>query len=172
VRYYTSAHAQPAGNTRGQRAGRCHFYIWQAGYWRVPCRETLQAFSTLSICCFTFLDEPIPRLSMADEPGTSRTATPPPATATGATPMAMSEAAVRGLIRDEVAAAIAAAFQTPAPRALPPPGEPHAIVHNLITPVPVALGKAGGGARHPRSPGMSARGWVNCNGRRSPGAGL
>ena len=100
---------------RQRAAGRCHFYIWQAGYWRVPCRETLQAFSTLSICCLL-------RLSMADEPGTSHATTPPPATATGATPMAMPEAAVRGLIREEVAVAIAAAFKTPAPRALPPPG--------------------------------------------------
>ena len=78
---------------------------------------------------------------MADEPGTSRATTPPPATATGATPTAMSEVAVRGLIREEVAVAIAAAFKTPAPRALPPPGEPHATVHNLNTPAPVALGK-------------------------------
>ena len=93
---------------RQRAAGRCHLYIWQAGYWRVPCRETLQAFSILSICCLL-------RLSMADEPGTSRTTTPPPATATGATPMAMSEAAVRGLIREEVAVAITAAFKTPAP---------------------------------------------------------
>ena len=30
----------------------------------------------LLFCCFTFWDEPIPRLSMADEPGTSRSATP------------------------------------------------------------------------------------------------
>jgi hypothetical protein len=79
---------------------------------------------------------------MVDEPGTSRSATPPPATATGATPMAMSETAVRGLICEEVAAAIATTLRTPAPRALPPPGEPHAIV---ITPVPVAFKWAGAG---------------------------
>ena len=42
------------GNTRGQRAGRCHFYIGQAGYWRVPCSETQQA----SILCLSVVSHP------------------------------------------------------------------------------------------------------------------
>lgn len=55
---------------------------------------------------------------MTDEPGTSRSSPPP---ATEVTPL--SEAAVRGLIREEVAAAITAALSSPPP--LPSTGELH-----------------------------------------------
>ena len=144
-------HAQPAGNHAGIEQAGVTFTIGKRVTGAFPAvrhcwlflndRSSSPLAVTLADCIHSTstsvsVVSPEP---MADEPGTSRAPISPPATITGATPMATSEAAVRGLIREEVAAAIAAAFQTPGPRSILAPGELHVPVHNISG----ALGERG-----------------------------